>query len=149
MLQEWGSFWVVRFLHTEPLTTHSATCPFLHHSQCNLPSEFRLSCPVPHWRALNGFPPAATLSIGTKRPCCVFTTLFCPSPMSPLCLASADLVICVRHEVICNCRSGMSSPSTMSRTVDVFFLVPAKAQRVFLISWSAEYSPSPSHCHTN
>ena len=106
----------------------SISASFAMQSAIRIPSR----CPVPHWRALNGFPPAATLAIGTERSCCAVTTLLCPSPTSPLCFAGADLVICVRHEVICNCRSGMSSPSTTSRTVDVSFLVPARAQRVFL-----------------
>ena len=42
-----GELLVVRFLHRDPLTTHSATCPFLHHSRHIPPSEFRLAAQCP------------------------------------------------------------------------------------------------------
>ena len=54
-----GGALVVRFLHREPLTTHSATCPFLHHSGCVLPSEFRLAPNAP-LACPKQVPPAAT-----------------------------------------------------------------------------------------
>ena len=128
-------------------TAHHTFCHMTLSASFAMQSAVRIPscCTVPHWRALNGFPPAATLSIGTEGPCCAVTTLHCPSPTSPLGFAGPDLVICVRPKVICYCRSGMSSPLTTPRTVVVFFLVPTRAPRVFLIFWSMEHSPSPPH----
>ena len=104
--------------------------------------------PASHWRALCEFPLGAMWSIGMEVLCYAFQILCCPSLILPLCLPIVNLVICARHGVICNRRSGMSPPSTMLWTVDVFHLAPTKAQRDLPAFWSTANSSSPS-CHRN
>ena len=62
--------------------------------------------------------------------------------------SSINLVICDRRWVICYHWLGMSPPSTMLRTVDVFLFAPAKAQRAFCIFWSTRNSSLP-YCLCN
>ena len=148
VLQGWGSiWWFISFIDNR--SPHILPCVLF----CIIPDA---SCP-PNSVSLRSAPLACPERLSASRNVVEQhgktvlrvpnSSLPCPDLVHYFC--QHHLVICVRCEVICNRRSKMSLPSTTLQTVDVFFLVPAKAQRVFLFFWSTEYSSLPSYRRNN